>query len=109
MRMRMARTGQIPECRAMVGAILLITMTMMTARVRRKSKRVRKELGKGMCIKDGNGKEKGKAKEQRKGKGKGNGKGKSILKQTPGADDISCAVGLQLLKDIDEADSDKEG
>jgi hypothetical protein len=44
-----------------------------------------------------------------KGKGKGNAEGKGIVKQTPGGDDISCAVVLQLQKDRYEADLDTEG
>jgi len=52
---------------------------------------------------------KGKATEKGKGKGKGNSKGKGIVKQTPGGDDISCAVALQLQKQIYEAESDTEG
>ena len=59
----------------------------------------RNEKGKG--TKDGKGK--------RKRKGKGNGKRKSIGKQTPGGDDISRAVTLQLQKERYEADSDTEG
>jgi len=62
---------------------------------------------------DGKGKRKGKAKENgkamEKGKGKGNSKGKGIVKQTPGGDDISRAVALQLQKEMYEADSDMEG
>jgi hypothetical protein len=48
--------------------------------------------GKGTNDRKGNGKGKG------KGKGKGNGKGKGIVKHTPGGDDLSCAVAVQLLK-----------
>jgi hypothetical protein len=66
-----------------------------------------KGTGKGKGITDGKGKGKGKAPEE--GKGKGNGKGKGIVKQTPGGDDISCAVALQLQKEMYEADSDMEG
>jgi len=44
-----------------------------------------------------------------KGKGKGNGKGKDNVKQTPGGDDISRAVALQLQKERYEADSGTEG
>jgi len=55
------------------------------------------EKGKG--TKDGKG----------KGKGKGNGKRNGIVEQTPGGDDISRAVALQLQKERDEADSDTEG
>jgi len=62
---------------------------------------------KGNSTKDGKGKGKGKATEE--GKGKGNGKGKGIVKQTPGGDDITCAVALQLQKEMYEADSDTEG
>jgi len=43
------------------------------------------------------------------GKGKANRKGKSIVQQTPGGDDISCAVALQLQKERYEADSDTGG
>jgi hypothetical protein len=39
--------------------------------------------------------------------GKRNGKGKGLVKQTPG-DDISCAVNLQLQKEISVAYSDTE-
>jgi len=56
---------------------------------------------KGKGTKDGKG--------RGKGKGKGNGKGKGIVKQTPGGDDISRAVALQLQKEMYEADSDTEG
>ena len=44
-----------------------------------------------------------------KGKGQGNGKGKGIIKQTPGGDDISRAVALQLQEEMYEADLDTEG
>ena len=40
---------------------------------------------------------------------KGNGKAKGIVKQTPGRDDISCAVALQLQKEMSEEDLDTEG
>jgi hypothetical protein len=60
-----------------------------------------KGTGKGKGTNDGKGKG--------KGKGKGNGKGKGIVKQTPGGDNISRAVALQLQKERNEADSDMEG
>jgi hypothetical protein len=41
--------------------------------------------------------------------GKGNSKGKGTVKYTPGGDDISCAIDLQLQKERYEADSDMEG
>jgi hypothetical protein len=41
-------------------------------------------------------------------KRKGNGKGKGIVKQTPGGDDISHAVALQLEKERKKADPDTE-
>jgi len=44
-----------------------------------------------------------------KGKGKRNGNGKGIVKRTPGGDDISHAVALQLQKERYEADSGTEG
>jgi len=43
------------------------------------------------------------------GKGKGNGNRKGIVKRTPGGDDISRAVALQLQKERNEADSGTEG
>jgi len=57
-----------------------------------------KGTGKGKGTKDG--------KRTGKGKGKGNGKGKGIVRQTPGGDDISRAVALQLQKERYEAESD---
>jgi len=60
-----------------------------------------KETGKGKGTKDWKGKG--------KGKGKGNGTGKGIVIQTPGGDDISRAVALQLQKAWYEADSGTEG
>jgi len=43
-----------------------------------------------------------------KGKGKGNSKGKGSGKNTPGGDDISCAIALQLQKAMSEAYLDTE-
>jgi hypothetical protein len=62
-----------------------------------------KGTGKGKGTKDGKGKVKG------KGKGMGKGKGTGIAKQTPGGDDFSCSVALQLQKEWYEADSDMDG
>jgi hypothetical protein len=45
----------------------------------------------------------------KKGNEKGNCIGKGIVKQTPRGGDISHGVALQLLKDMYEADSDREG
>jgi hypothetical protein len=42
-------------------------------------------------------------------KGKHNGKEKGAVKQTPGGDDISPAVAVQLEKERFEADSGTEG
>jgi hypothetical protein len=64
---------------------------------------------KGNGTKDGKGKGKGKATKEEKGKGKVNGKGKGIVTQTPGGDDISRAIVVQLHKEMYEADSDTEG
>ena len=63
----------------------------------------------GKGTKDGEWKGKGKVTEQRKEKEKGNVNGKGIVKQTPGGDDISRAVAMQLQKEMYEADSDMEG
>jgi hypothetical protein len=60
-----------------------------------------KGTGKGKGTNDGNGKG--------NGNGKGTGKLKRIVKWTSGGDDISCAVALQLQKQMSEADLDKEG
>ena len=58
--------------------------------------------GPGKGTKDGNGKwkatEDGKGKGKRKGKGKGNGKGRGVVERTPGGDDISRPVALQLQR-----------
>jgi len=62
----MMRTGRIPEHRAVDGAVLAMTMTMMKARVRRTHRAVRKEPGKG--------------REQRMGRGKGWGRGRETVK-----------------------------
>jgi len=59
--------------------------------------------GKGKGTKDGKGNGKGKE------KGKGNGKGKGIVKQTPGGNDISRAIAVQVQKERYKADSDTEG
>jgi hypothetical protein len=67
----------------------------------KKRQGAQKGTGKGKGTKDGKGKG--------KGKGKGNGKGKGIVKRTPGGDDISCAIALQLQKQMSESNSDKEG
>jgi hypothetical protein len=66
---------------------------------------------KGQGRKDGKEQGMWKATEEGKGKGtgKGNGKGKGIVKQTPGGDDISCAIAVQLQTAMYEADSDTEG
>jgi len=65
--------------------------------------------GKGKDTKNGKWKGKRNATEQGKGKGKGNSTGKGIVKQTPGGDDISHAVDVQLKKEMYEADLDTEG
>ena len=70
-----------------------------------------KGTGKAEGKKNGKGNRKGKATEEGKGKGKGKGynKGKGIDKQTPGGDDISRAIALQLQKEMYQADSDMKG
>jgi len=62
----MMRTGRIPERRAVDGAVLALTMTMMTARVRTTRRAVRKGPGK--------------RREQRMGRGKGRGRGRETVK-----------------------------
>jgi hypothetical protein len=70
-----------------------------------------KWTGKVQGTKDGTGK--GKATEDGNGKGKAmwkaNGKVKGFVVQSPGGDDISCAIALQLQKAISEANLDMEG
>jgi hypothetical protein len=60
-----------------------------------------KGTGKGNGTTDGRGKG--------KGKGKRNGKRKGIVNQTPGGDDNTRAIALQLQKERNEADSGTEG
>jgi hypothetical protein len=72
-----------------------------------------KGTGKGNGTNDGKGKAKGngkgKATEEGKGKENGNSKWEDIIRQTPGGDDISCAVIVQLQKEMYQAASDTEG
>jgi hypothetical protein len=68
-----------------------------------------KEKGRKAGKGKGKGKWQGKRKAMEEGKGKGDDKGKGNVEQTPGEDDISCAVALQLQKEMYEADSDTEG
>jgi hypothetical protein len=83
-------TEQITECQVAEGAVLVMAMTMTTARVRRTHGAVRKGPGNRREQKMGRrngqrkGKWKGKAMENRKAKAKGNGKGIGIVKQTQG-------------------------
>jgi len=65
--------------------------------------------GKGTKHGKGKGKETEDRKGRRKGKGNGNGNGKGIVERTPGGDDISLAVALQLQKARSEAHMDMEG
>jgi len=77
------RTGPIPECRMMEGAILAIAMRMMTAMVRRTGRAVRNELGEGrertMSRENGRGLKtksaRGSKRRKRRGKGMGRGIG----------------------------------
>jgi hypothetical protein len=99
--MMIMRTGRIPEHQAVEGAVWAMAITITMENVRSACGAVRKGPGKGREQRT----EKGKG----MGKGKGNGKGQGSVKQTPGGDDISCAVALQLKKQRYEADSDMEG
>jgi hypothetical protein len=67
----------------------------------RKWKRTMNGKGKGKATEDGKG--------QGKGKGKGNGKRKGIVIHTPGGDNISRAIVLQLQKEMSERDVNTEG
>jgi len=64
----MLTTGQIPERRAVEGAVLTMAMTMMTARVRRTRREVRKGPGKGRVHRMGRGK--GRGRQPWKGRGR---------------------------------------
>jgi len=98
----MMRTGRIPERRAVEVAVRPCDGNdNHDGEGKEDTQGGEKGTGKGKGTKDGKGK--------RKGKGKGNVKGKCIVKQTPGGDDISRAVALQLQKEMHEADSDTEG
>jgi hypothetical protein len=46
---------------------------------------------------------------EEKGKGNGNSKGTGIVEHTPGGDDISRAVALQLQQEMSEANLETEG
>ena len=58
---------------------------------------------------DGKGKGKGKATKEGKWKGTGHNEGKGSVKQTSGEDDLSRDIGVQLQKEMYEADLDTEG
>jgi hypothetical protein len=70
-----------------------------------------KGAGKGKGTKNGKGTRQAHPDGKVKGKGKGKGKckGKGIVKRTPGGDDISRTVALQLQKEMSEAALDTEG
>jgi hypothetical protein len=57
----------------------------------------------------GQGQGKGKGKAMEEGKRKRNGKGKGIVEQSPGGNDISRAIALQLQKEMPDADLEMEG
>jgi len=86
----MMTTGRIPVRRAVEGAVVAIGNDNDDCESEEETEGAEKWTRNGKGTKDGNGKG--------KGMGKGNGKGKGIVKQTPGGDDISCAVALQLQK-----------
>ena len=68
----MMRTGRIPEHSAVEGAVLAMTITMTTARVRRTRRAVRQGLGNGRAQRMG----RGKGRRLRTGRGKGRGRGR---------------------------------
>jgi hypothetical protein len=76
--MMMMRTGRIPECRAVEGAVLAMAMTMTMERVRR----TRREVGKG----PGKGRERrtGRARAKGRGRGRETVKGKVLLNKPQG-------------------------
>jgi len=45
---------------------------------------------------------------EREGEGEGNSKGKGIVEQTPGGDDLCCAVAFHLHKEMSEPELDTE-
>ena len=93
------------------GAILLMAMTMTTAKGEEDTQGSEKGTGNEKGTKNATGKRKGKGKGKGKGNGKGkrNGKGTGIVEQSPEGDDISRAIALQLKKEMYEADLDTEG
>ena len=82
----MMRTARIPEGRAAEGAVLAMAMTMMTPRVRRTRRAVRKKPGKGRVQRMGWGK--GSGRQQRKGRRREMVKGQVLLNK-PQEDMIS--------------------
>jgi hypothetical protein len=86
--MIMMTTGQIPEHRAVGGAVMAMAMIMKMPRVRRTHRAVRKGLGKGSEQRTGRGKGKGRRWEPVKGKetvkGREMVKGKVLLNEPQG-------------------------
>jgi len=80
--MMMMRTGRIKERRAVEGTVLAMAMAMMTARVRRTRRAVRKEPGnvRERRVGRGNGWQLrtgwGRGRQRRKGRGRGRGRGR---------------------------------
>jgi len=67
----MMKTGRISERRAVEGAILAMAMKMMTVRVKKTRRAVRKGPGKGRAQRMGRGKGWGRGRQWRKGRGRG--------------------------------------
>jgi len=94
-RMMRMRTGRIPERGVVDGAIMALTMTMTTARVRRTCRVVRKGPGKGRKQRMG----RGKGRQLRTGRGKGRGRGSEtiqgkVLRNKPQGEMIYLALLL---------------
>jgi len=75
----MTTTGQIPEPRAMEGAVVAMATTMTTVRVRRTRRAVTKGTGKARVQKMGRGKGWGRQRRKRRGRGSERVIGKILL------------------------------
>jgi hypothetical protein len=95
--MMMMTTGRIPVRRDVEGVVMAITMTMTTARVRRRPRAVRQRLGRGREQRMGRGK--GRRLRTGRGKGRARGRGRGTVKRkvlfhTPHEEMISLVLLL---------------
>jgi hypothetical protein len=108
-------TGRITLHQAVDRVVLAMAITPTTGEGEEgrqgccKQTRTGSRTNNGKVTENGDAKGKAKAIDERKRQGKRNSKGKVITQQTPGGDDISCTITLQLQMERYKEYSDTEG